>query len=84
MKEIPLGSPSDKNQRTFRPDDPKAHLRAVHAFEIETKLRKMIEVLIYPVVTLSKENSDKLVEMRRYLEHVRVGQQELNDKLENT
>ena len=70
MKEIPLGSPP-KHNRAFKEGEPNGHLQRVHAFEIETKLRKMIEVLMYPVITLSKENSEKLVEMKRYLESVR-------------
>lgn len=44
----------------------------------------MLEGLMLPVAELGRENAERLLGMQRFLDRVRQGQQDINDRLENT
>jgi hypothetical protein len=59
-------------------------LPKIYAFEIENKVRVLIETLIEPLAFLNKESHEKMVDFKRYVDYLTQSHELIKTQFEDT
>lgn len=59
-------------------------LPKIYAFEIENKVRVLMETLIEPLAFLNKESHEKMVDFKRYVDYLTASHNEIKNQFEDT